>query len=256
MKRLIPLLAAGFAILVACDKTENGEILEELFLGNTGSKETPAIPTSGLIAWYPFDGDVQDASGRGHHGEISGNITPTVGRKGKSNTAYQFYADPNTGIVVPHHTDFVMSRFTINFWFYDSTGNYNIGTVIHKGDLKKGTYSMGVNYVVACTSSNKLTGVFLYGNDTDVPPPGDWHMLTGVVSGNLAKIYLDGVFVREASLGGSFECSGNQNLVIGLLYYHNISSKQDRYPFKGKLDDIRIYNRALSQREIDALYLE
>jgi hypothetical protein len=81
-------------------------------------------------------------------------------------------------------------------------------------------------------------------------------MLTGTVSGSKVQFYLDGKKTQEGNLGRNFVCAGRSELVIGLSYYKGIPSSMERYPFEGKLDDIRIYNRALSATEIRTLYGE
>ncbi len=259
MKKLLLLLSAGLTVLAACDKTENGEMLTRLFLADPAENpggETVAMPTDGLVAWYPFDGDTKDASGHGHDGYINGNVTLTAGRKGAAQSACYFPRDENAGIVVAHSDELVMDNFTLNAWVFTSSGSYNYGAIIHKGDYGVGTYLMGINYLVACVTSGELNGIHLYGNDTDVPAAGKWHMLTGTVSGSKVQFYLDGKKTQEGNLGRNFVCAGRSELVIGLSYYKGIPSSMERYPFEGKLDDIRIYNRALSATEIRTLYGE
>lgn len=56
---------------------------------------------------------------------------------------------------------------------------------------------MGINYLVASVTQGELNGVNLFGNDSDVPKPKVWHMLTGTVSGSTVRMYLDGELKQE-----------------------------------------------------------
>ena len=47
------------------------------------------VPKTGLVGWWPFNGNANDESGNGNHGVVNG-VTLTVDRSGKSNGAYQF----------------------------------------------------------------------------------------------------------------------------------------------------------------------
>lgn len=258
MSRKILLIAVGLTLMTSCEKTENGELLTQLFIGNVEGMpgEKPSIPQNGLVAWYPFDADTKDASGNGHDGTINGKVSFTSDRKGNANAACYFPCNEGSGIVVPHDEALVLDRFTINAWVYSDSAEYNYGCIVHKGNMGAGTYFMGINYLVASVTQGELNGVNLFGNDSDVPKPKVWHMLTGTVSGSTVRMYLDGELKQEGGLGGSFVCKGTDPLIIGLQYYKGIDSREPRYAFDGKIDDIRIYKRALSEKEIKALYNE
>src|SRR5664279_2298442 len=74
--------------------------------------------TSGLVAWYPFNGNANDASGNGNNGVVY-NATLTTDRFGNANSAYDFngsssYVDiPQNGIL-----NGLITNFTLSAWIY------------------------------------------------------------------------------------------------------------------------------------------
>jgi hypothetical protein len=95
-------------------------------------------------------------------------------------------------------------------------------------------YSVGVSNTMF---SNDLT------ND------GAWHMITGTKSGSIYKLYFDGVL--QATYQDNYPLTANSNLIIG--YEAMWGFNCERW-YAGKLDDIGIWNRALTEAEIALLY--
>ena len=205
--------------------------------------------TNGLVAYYPFNGNANDESGNGNNGIIQGNVVLTTDRFGKTNRAYDFPGIAFNYIQVPDAPSLQMSVFTLNAWIF-TTSDYGSGQVIQKGrDISNGHYGL---YTTSVGGTNLYGGI---NNTTGINQPsiGVWHMVSGIVSGNKAKFYLDGKFMKDTTLSNSFLYSGSDPLAIGMHYFSGVPSAWT-YPFKGKIDDIRIYNRSLSDNEISALY--
>ena len=205
--------------------------------------------TSGLVAYYPFNGNANDESGNGNNGTIQGNVVLTTDRFGIPSKAYEFPGIAFNYIQVPDASTLQLSVFTLNAWIYTST-DYGSGQVIQKGrDINNGHYGL---YTTSVGGTNLYNGI---NNTTGIPQPtiGIWHMVSGSVSGNKAKFYLDGKFMKDTTLSNPFICSGSEPLAIGMHYYAGVPSTWT-YPFKGKIDDIRIYNRALSDSEVQQIY--
>jgi hypothetical protein len=74
-----------------------------------------------------------------------------------------------------------------------------------------------------------------------------WYNVIGTYDGIYMRLYLDGVFYNITGVSGLLG-SNYENLLIGSCY--------EGYYFNGKIDDIRIYNRALNETEIQQLYNE
>ncbi len=212
---------------------------------------TVPVPTDGLIAYYPFNGNANDLSGNGNNGTVNGNVLLTSDRKGNGNSAYDFPGIAYNYISVPHHQTLALNNFTINAWIYTTT-DYGYGQIVQKNrDINSGHYGLYINCVVGKVNyTNNVQAV-----SATNPSIGEWHMITGSVSGNNAKFYIDGVLMQDSIAPNNFVYSGSDNLAIGMHYYSGVPSYWT-YPFKGKIDDIRIYNRQLNNDEVQALYNE
>jgi len=209
------------------------------------------IPTEGLVAYYPFNGNANDESGNGNHGTVIGNVKLTTDRHGNSNGAYQFFGNALNYISVPDHASLHISKFTLSAWVYTDSDNYGSGYLINKGrDIENGSYRLCVTSVGAQTCYSGSNGVSM-----PKPETGVWHMVTGTVEGNKARIYLDGKFVAEKNLSYSFVHNNSEKLTLGMHYYSGVPDFW-AYPLLGIMDDVRIYNRVLSDSEIEALYTE
>ena len=214
--------------------------------------DDPTIPTDGLVAYYPFNGNANDESGNGNNGTVIGHVELAPDRFGNVNSAYRFFGEPLNYISVPDNESLHCSVFTLNGWAYSDAEDYGSGVLVNKGrDISNGSYRLTVRSVGA---SNLYGGV----NDAMVeeyPTTNAWHMVTGTVEGNKARFYLDGVLMDEATLSNPFEYSNTEPLALGMHYYDGVPSSW-AYAFLGVLDDVRIYNRVLTQSEITALYNE
>ncbi len=208
----------------------------------------PQIPTNGLIGYYPLNGNANDASGNGLNGGIVGSITSITDRKGIANSAYQFSGVVLNYISIPDNALLCSNIITLNAWvnFAPSEGGY----IINKGrDIQNGSYRL---------TSGSASGQVLYNGINDASyasvPTNQWVMVTGIINGNNAKYYVNGVMVSQATLSSSYVCSSAGNpLTFGNHYYNGIPDVW-AYPYKGKIDDVRIYNRALSDAEVLQIY--
>jgi hypothetical protein len=212
----------------------------------------------GLIAYYPFNNSAADSSGNGNNGTAN-NVTTTADRSGKANSAYHF--DGATSyIVVKDNTKLRLSNndVTLNAWVnldsYGSSFGYNILTKHYSGNdngwawgitgtgfTPTGIVTYGTGGTSASARGNKIVNV------------DQWHMVTVVyrINTQTASIYVDGVLDNITSAFPSANPTINADLYIGR---DDPSVPSNGYFFRGSLDDIRIYNRALSVHDIDALY--
>jgi hypothetical protein len=209
----------------------------------------PQIPVNGLIAYYPLDDNVKDSSGSNLNGTIIGSIQSTTDRKGALNSAYYFDGTVFNYISVADNAKLNMNVFTISAWIY-RTAVTDGGYIVNKGrDVENGHYGLLSSSIGAETNYYGINGASFANEDF-----GIWQLITGTVSGNSAKFYINGKLVSSATLSTSFACnSGGQPLTIGNHYYVGVPPEW-AYPFKGKIDDVRIYNRALSDSEVKTLY--
>ena len=204
--------------------------------------------TNGLVAYYPFNGNANDESGNFRNGKVIGAVN--VGRDRFGNTGKSGEFNDAIGYVdcgVDPAFDFP-SDFSICLWF--KTDSSQISYLVSKYDHRsKGSYG------VSCLN---LIGGFVWGGNRDnfsqsnlVADYADntWHSLVMVHSVlNGSVVYKDGI--SKGAIPGSVGHSQfnlKESLKIGGLGSAGLF-------FKGSIDDVRIYNRALSDGEVKALY--
>ena len=93
---------------------------------------------------------------------------------------------------------------------------------------------------------------YSFGYDKNDDQLGDWLHMAIVVDGKDKTMYLDGVEVArdEQNLDVNFTYANSQDMFIGIMG----AASPEWYPFNGKIDDIRIYNMALTPSEINVLF--
>jgi len=226
---------------------------------------TPA-PSSGLIAYYPFSGNANDASGNGHHASVHGAVLVTD-RNGSVNRAYGF-GGIDDYLEVPHSPLLQpATQISICAWinpvaFYHGLCQGN--DIVHKGvaDHEAGCYLL--RYVDNgpsndCYQINDLEQHFALGITFDDYDrrylhgvrrvrPNQWQFIVGTYDGSSMKLYVDGVLDATMQTSGALRAN-TRNLFIG---------KDDHpdwpYPINGRVDEVRIYDRALSATEVWTLY--
>lgn len=217
---------------------------------------------SGLVAKYYFNGNANDESGNYNHGTVYG-ATLTTDRFGIANSAYSFNGINNYILVNNSNSLNILNSISLCTWFQTvkpAIGS-TFGFIVAKA--KKPTIRQ---YYLATTDSTIL-GDSLYfcvikTNDDYIRPTvhsnfwdNKWHFMVGTydyTSGNM-KIYVDNQLLVTKAVGQFNLEQSTIPLTIGC--YHGIVSGFRDY-FKGNLDNIRIYNRAITTPEVDALYNE
>lgn len=226
------------------------------FLG----KESPAYAdlNTGLIAYFPFDGDANDASGNGNGGTVY-NAKLTADRFGNENSAYLFNGT-NTFITAGSGGSLCFNpstqSYSVCLWarvdsFSNSRGDLQI-ICDRDTDNTHVSYSAGVNKVTRRFSNSIWNGAT--GLSTIAPTPlnaSQWYHLAVVVTANSNQIvYVNGVEAAKTSITGlSYLINNTNGIMIGRHYY------PDGFQyFNGAMDGVRIYNRALSPSELLELY--
>lgn len=191
--------------------------------------------TSGLVGWWTFDGKtissgtVTDQSGQGHSGTLSGT-TVVAGKMGQ---ALNFNGSSDRVILssVPS-----ASIFTVSAWMKRGPST--------SGDGYDSIYSSDAGFFLNQQKLNWWDGSDRVGGAT-VVSMGMWHMVSIVSDGTNLTVYLDGVSDGTAVTGANLPT--NAGVGIGGHTYG------PEY-FNGVIDDVRVYNRALSPTEIRQLY--
>ncbi|MBR3434799.1 MAG: hypothetical protein IKG88_02800, partial [Bacteroidales bacterium] len=234
--------------------------------------DVPAnVPTNGLMAYYPFEGNADDYSGNNNHGYGNGwNGGPdaTTDRFGNDNSAYQFRGcDDHTWIRVPRDNSLAVdTAFTASFWVLQYQGGSmdgwggchdgRWGNIISRdGDWDGLRISMGdggrtdAQYLEFGNKEDWNDNFFL-STTMDCYATPKWTHYATVADGRHLSIYCNGVLVADSinDRNVSFNSANDRDLMIGVF------GDEYWYPFHGKIDDIALYNRALTPEEIQGLY--
>lgn len=214
--------------------------------------------TNRLVAYYPFVGNAKDASGHGNDGTPVG-VTLTTDRFGTTANAYHFLGTASSYVQVGDRPLLRMTNaMTISAWVYQ-TETTNAQMIVSKeGEYWFGTYrsvpsdpSSHKLYVALGIGSSGVWYQYMLGNP---PPLSKWTQVSLTYGGGQVAAYMNGIlmtnFTTGATLGdgdptrNDFRIGNRQLLQLGW----NVE------PFVGDIDDVRMYNRALSAAEIQQLF--
>jgi len=210
--------------------------------------------TTGLVGYWPFNGNANDESGNNHPGTVNGPVLVSD-RFDTPNKAYYFdgindYISITASSLVDNQTS-----MTLSFWIKRES-NDDYGIIIHTGNqgcintqVKKDSVTVGI-----CTNSNY---------DGSAPTEFDinwihikqaqWNHILYLYNGTKLKLYINGEFVKEAFAEGNIWSPQSSYLAFGVYF---LFGSPDHGYYKGILDDVRLYNRALTGDEIQSLYHE
>jgi len=218
------------------------------------------VVPNGLIACYPFNGDAKDATGSNNNGVVNGAVL-TTDRFNNPNSAYSFdgiksfIEVKDSAALRLNNTD-----FTLAAWVLEKARNssYQDAILVKRGGGEQdgwlfsllGKYS---NFGVGNLFYNVSGGSDPRLQSATVIPLNSWHhvVFTYVNGQKIGKMYVDGVFSGQTTLPSPNGTTSN-NLFIGKDSVNLVNG----YYFNGIIDDIRIYNRSLSEAEIMQLYNE
>ncbi|MBV2225137.1 MAG: hypothetical protein KUL74_09835 [Cloacibacterium sp.] len=230
----------------------------------------PINLTNGLIAFYPFNGNANDISGNGNNGVVT-RASLTSDRFGNLNSAYDFNFNGMTWtsalhqlINIPYNQTFSTDKLSYSVWIYPRSYHFpNIPTndkvsrII--GRVEQGysnpngeTWHLDLSngYITASILSASTTIDQQYENlSAPINNLNSWYHIVFTKDDTSSKLYINGVLVSEKVSNFRINTLGTSGISIG-------SSNQANgywYESDSKIDDIRIYNRALTSSEV--LYL-
>ena len=205
------------------------------------------VPTDGLVGWWSMDGNAVDESGNGHDGDSSGPV-PVEDRYGNDSGALEF--DDGDFISLPTLTEHIPA-LSVAFW-------------LKLDDYASGESPVGYNHFInkwtdgsddiAFVMSANTTGLYLYSGSTPyqsdvLPSLGEWQHVAFVIAPPYAAIYLDGTVVQTFENVNAMGQVPEQFMQIGgngnIPGYNSVD---------GSMDEVGLWNRALTPEEIQALY--
>jgi hypothetical protein len=213
------------------------------------AQNVPAyVPTNGLVGWWPFNGNANDESGNGNNGTVNGAIL-TADRNGQVNKAYSFdgvddLIECGNSIVLPNYSfsswvnssDFPVLGYSIVSKI--STNFENSELRIWNDSSFSIAHGTGSTWA-SLQSSNSIT-------------INQWLHLVATFDGNNISLFLNGVPSGTVQVNGFIDVSGF-DLYFGARPNTQGISTTSLF-MNGKLDDIGIWNRALTPQEISDLY--
>ncbi|HWY29867.1 MAG TPA: LamG-like jellyroll fold domain-containing protein, partial [Candidatus Acidoferrum sp.] len=196
----------------------------------------------GLVAYYPFNGSANDWSGNGDNGVPVGNAKYGPGIKGQG----LLLDGSGSGVQLGNPTNLWLQNLSIESWVRRSSSS-----IVSYG-------SGGVGTIVGCSpggyyllmDSGGVLGFAQLGNYSSLSGPAitdtNWHQVVLTKFGSNVVFYVDGVARSSQIYNVSFTFTGS----VGIGYRPD----NDDNSFNGTLNEVRIYNRALSTIDINNLY--
>jgi hypothetical protein len=222
-------------------------ILTLLVFTSVFSQIPSYVPINGLVGYWPFDGNANDESGNGNNGTVNG-ATLTTDRFGITNKAYSFVGANNINCGNSSIFGLTSSNIlTFNFWTKSISSNFPYIQKYQESNTSNSNYFIGSS---APSINNSIRVTANGQNSIDFNAVLDqWINITVIYNGltNSASFYLNGQFISTNNITFSNQVS-TKSLIFG-------EKPNSFYPTpNGNLDDIGIWNRALTPQEITDLY--
>jgi ELWxxDGT repeat protein len=232
------------------DITLNTDFISDF--GSTFNAEIgSACPiTDGLVAFYNLDNNFTDLSGNGHNATYASAIL-TTGRKGIASTAYSFNG-------INHRINlggwFNYQEFTLSMWLNAATTqNNSYAMIIDNNHGSNISFNVQQDYTINNRYYFAVGGNPTHGYSPFSLTPNQWEHIVMVKGNGFMKVFKNGVLLGSVTHSGAINYTGTvPSLCLG-AYVNN--GNYIRY-WAGKMDDIKIYNRALSDVEVGYLSVE
>jgi hypothetical protein len=214
------------------------------------------VPKDGLVGWWPFNGNANDESGNGNNGVVNDAML-TEDREGKANAAYYFNGQNDIKINLSNAPT---SMTTISCWikseeienstilsFYNNTTQYG-----------KNQLLINVDKTISLNDNVGDWGKILSGTKINT---NEWQHL--VIRTTLQNFEHHSAFFINGKLVFKYDPTNNQfSNTYGQPFFDNVLGKilniggktNNTINYAGKIDDILLYNRFLTDEEIAGLY--
>lgn len=214
------------------------------------SRSNTNVVPNGLVGYWTFDGKnmtnaiATDVSGNGNNGTLINNPTRAIGKIGQGLT----FRGSGDYISIPHNVN--LNAYPISFggWFKTT-----LNSGLRAGFISKYTGASANGWETGIIS--KKVYAFYYGASSNVGiatsisgfNDDKWHHSMNVVDVSGMKVYVDGILIATSSWSAA--PSVTTSVSVGRIAEADLNSD-----FPGSLDDMRVYNRAISAQEVLALY--
>ncbi|MEZ0371285.1 MAG: LamG domain-containing protein [Candidatus Sericytochromatia bacterium] len=212
------------------------------------------VPTDGLVAYYPFDGSVDDLPGQGHHCEVNGAIAyvsdSILGKAARFDEAGE-----NTFILVAGTEALAPTEsLTLSAWAsFSREPGTELFPIVSKGldneDFALWARVSGPELLLNLGSEEQFWGQSENPEEHPLSAAQEWHLYTVTYDSEKVIYYFDGEKIADYGFSQAIQTAG-ENLYIGM----SPAGAVER--FSGLLDELRIYDRALSAEEVKLLLLK
>ncbi len=214
--------------------------------------------SDGLVAYYPFDASFEDKSGNALHLTGNGEISVGTDRFDTAGSACYFDGVDDYLSIASDPLFNPQDQLSLSFWIKKDSFLNTYAPIIHKGAVTTSNYSNreyavwlhSSSYFHLTSAGDDNSGQYTLKSST--AQVDEWTFYTAVIDrkNHQACIFLNGQLDQIVSDSYSSFNTNDDELRIG--WTEETSSAFSR--FFGTLDDIRIYNRALTEEEISHLY--
>lgn len=213
------------------------------------------VPTTGLVGWWPFNGNANDESGNANDGSVD-NAALVPDRSGNPNSAFLFNGvDSRIVIGDPANGDLDMLGGPLSISLWVLTTESALSSLVTKQNTAIPNSSGDYNLDMNASGQARMAMGFGGGQgearvSNTLVNDGAWHHVVAIYSPNSIDLYVDGVLATSGSNSISAPLvllDSPQPLQFGIAV-------PDTTPHNGRLDDIGIWNRALSDAEVTGLY--
>ena len=233
--------------------------IQNLYTGTTPAAclDLPANLQDGLVGYWPFCGNANDESGNGNNGTVNG-ATLAEDRFGNAGSAYGFdgvddyiAANASTALDASSYSEITLSAW-VNTAEFSPTGSASkIITHTSIDDPNLQQYALSVQhdsalYFLAGTGQFEANGINV---SSPVLFMNQWQHVIMTYDGESVSFFVNGNLVFTKLESDNFPTSPT-----GALVFSSIQSSQYNRLYNGLLDDITIYNRALSPEEVTQLF--
>ncbi len=157
---------------------------------------------------------------------------------------------------VPSSSSLQLTRMSVASWFKTTTNHADTSFIVNKGGHGSETPGQNINYGIFMTGSETITamietqsGVDHAATSTSAYNDGQWHYAVMTYDGTTVRLYIDGAQVASKSTAGAVpDNTGTQPVRVGAN-----SRAADRF-FTGNVDEVRVWNRALTSTEVSNAY--
>ena len=216
---------------------------------------------TGLVLNLPFNGNANDVSGNGNNGIVNG-ATLTTDRRGNANSAYSFNGAGNY-IKVNLSSTNIKNDYTISYWVSFANFNADYPHIFNGENNYLTSHGLGTGY------GNDKGKVTFYQESTEsvgrpwlrmIEPINTsklnenvFYHITIIKNSSTCSIYMNGSKVTSTSVNNRTVVNGNYITLGSRINDIPTGLTPEQFYLNGKIDEFRVYNRALTEQEVSRL---